>query len=183
MAAGAGIGLGQARQVERTLEIRAGLAMLDQRMIHQRNSLRGPAALDDVDGLQNIRAGNVVGAALFGGDRKSLFGRGDRSLQVACVKKETRRGEQRRHQSKRMNAASRVANGGFYRLRRQFQLAKIKVGKAEPNQPKRSDVSARNECHRTGGFLVKVRQSPFEVKFCVFEFADVQTGGTELVVT
>src|SRR5258706_4472923 len=81
-----------------------------------------------------------------------------------------------------MKAASRVANGSFDRLGRQLQPAEIKVGKAEPNQPKRSDVSARNECHETGGFLIKVRQSPFEVKSCLFELAEVQTGGAGLVV-
>jgi hypothetical protein len=42
--AGAGIGLREAGQVERTLEIRPGLAMLDQRMIHQRNPSAGRPA-------------------------------------------------------------------------------------------------------------------------------------------
>src|SRR6266516_5914435 len=58
MVAGAGIGVREARQIERTLEIRPGLAMLDQRTIHQRNSLRSPASLHNIDSLQDICAGH-----------------------------------------------------------------------------------------------------------------------------
>ena len=107
--------------------------MFDERMIHQRNSIHGPAALDDIDGLQNICAGNVVRAALFCRDGEALFGRDDCTLQVARVIEETRGGKQRRYQCKGMKAASSVAHGGGYRLRRQFQLTEIEVSKAEPN--------------------------------------------------
>src|SRR6476659_4606886 len=106
--------------------------MLDERAIHHRNSLQGPATLDDVDGFQDIGAGNVVGAALLCRDGEALVGRGNRSWQVACVIEQTCRGEQRRYEGKRMMATSSVAHGSFYRLHRQFQLAEIKVGKAEP---------------------------------------------------
>src|SRR5882672_7582256 len=137
--------------------------MLDERMIHQRNSLHSSAALDDVDGLQNICAGNVVGAALLRGDREAFVGRGDCTLQVACVIEETRRGKQRRYQSKRMKAASSVAHGGGYRLGRQFRLTEIKVSKAEPNKRKRPDVSARHKCDWTAGFFFIKRQPLFEL--------------------
>src|ERR1700682_3564758 len=82
-----------------------------------------------------------------------------------------------------MKAASSVAHGGGYRLRRQFQLAEIKVSKAEPNERKGPDVSAGHKCDRTAGFFFIKRQPPFELNLCVFEPAYVQVGGADLVVT
>src|SRR4029078_13439938 len=98
--------------------------MLDERAMHQRNSFLGPATLDDIDGLQDIWARKVVGAALLRGDGKTLVGRGDRGLQIARVKEETCRGQQRRYQGKRMKAASRVGHGSFDRLRRPHTSAR-----------------------------------------------------------
>src|SRR5436190_4124310 len=155
------MGLCKAGQVERALEIRPGFAMLDQRMVHQRNSLHGPATLNEVDRLQNIRAGDMVGTALLCRDGEALFSRGNRILQVARVIEKTCRGKQCRYQSKRMKAASSVVHGGGYRLRRQFQLTEIKVSKAKPNERKRPDVSARHEGHRLAEFVFVKRQSLF----------------------
>src|SRR4029078_13730098 len=101
--------------------------MLDERAIHQRNSFLGPATLDDIDGLQDMCARNVVGAALLRGDGKTLVGRGDRGLQIARVKEETCRGQQRRYQGKRMKAASRVGHGSLDRPHRQSYSATVMV--------------------------------------------------------
>ena len=67
--------------------------MLHERMLHQRDSLHSPAGFDELDGLQNVCAGNVVRAPLLVRDGKPLLGGPNCFMTVPRVNKETRRGE------------------------------------------------------------------------------------------